>query len=239
MDSQNIQPQQPELINQKSCSIKLPLIIGSFILLFVLLIGIFCLGTQQNKPLISNNSINQSTPNPSVPLITISPTIASVENTPIGSPKNSVNEQSKVYLIKDWKDKNNKAIKDIYLLLPPGAKVTYQTPDLLNTKVSFNDNEYLISAEMGGRGGPCPMENLEKKCGYIDEKIDTPLNSIKINMFRIWHNENGIFYLNPWDITINGFYLNHLSITKNSPNKLFSQDEVDKWKAIIQSINNN
>lgn len=105
--------------------------------------------------------------------------------------------------------------------------------DLFETPIQFDitsdGNSYRLIIE-GNPAGLCPMEDSGDGCGYRDES----LNYAKI--FRIWRDERGIFALNPQIFKIDGYSLGDIVLTKESPNILFSESEVELWRDLFNGI---
>lgn len=97
--------------------------------------------------------------------------------------------------------------------------------------VTFGNSTFQVIGNLGGMGGPCPMDNSDPSCGYTDETVVK-----NIQILRIWKNKNGIFLINPQEIIIDGYDLNNIEIEKTKPNQVFTTAEVDKWRTVLQNI---
>jgi hypothetical protein len=104
-----------------------------------------------------------------------------------------------------------------------------KTATVIDHLVTINNSTYQVySGE--GMGGPCPMDATSDECGWTDTSLP------HMTLFRTWKDKSGIFMLNPQEIKIDGYYANHITISKTSPNKYFTNDEVNLWKTILKDI---
>lgn len=150
--------------------------------------------------------------------------------TPSSSP--AALQTDKIYLINNLNDDN----EAIFLDAPTNAEVKPQNEvGYITSEVKVNKSLYSVSSQAGGRGGPCPMGEVETKCGYTDDKIDVK-SPLKIAAVRVWKDEKGVFLINPWDIYVGNRGINSILITKLKPNEVFSENEVIMWKQLLVTI---
>lgn len=122
------------------------------------------------------------------------------------------------------------ALSNFLVLDLPQGVITYKENN--QVKVKINENEYRVE-ELGSplTFGLCPFDEYETNCGYDDDKTIP-----HVGTFRVWKDQNGIFALNPQEITFDEEYINNFKIYKDNPNTVFSQNEVESWESILRTL---
>lgn len=120
---------------------------------------------------------------------------------------------------------------DIYVSIPYERQVSYISAEdnLLTSEVTFNDITYQFKAGLAGRNFDC------YDCTHTFEEISTA-PPLKIAGIKLWNKSSGIYMINPFEIEIEGYYINYITIMKIAPNKIFTQSEFEIWKNILRSI---
>jgi hypothetical protein len=111
---------------------------------------------------------------------------------------------------------------NITVTLPAGSKVG-------EGKAVVKNVEYTVVVDR--LEGLCPNEDFEASmCGYKDEKF--PL----AEALRVWKDKTGIFALNPYSISKDGYYLNNIVVMKSGTKKILTAEEIADWKQIFSTL---
>lgn len=165
----------------------------------------------QSKPIspFQNTAIT-----PQTPQSTTSPTAAATET------DNNLRIISYIFK-QNSQDENH---YDIIIKLPQGSVI-----DNTNRTVILNGSKYRIGGE-NFVAGLCPWEDDGSGCTYDDN------NSGIAKPLRIWRDNKGVFALNPQSIPLDGYFINNFKIFKESPDKIFTQEEINLWKRLLEKI---
>lgn len=160
-------------------------------------------------PLLQNTKIKSQTPQPT------------------SSPSATITETDNILRIIPYIFKENPQDEnpyDIIIQLPQGSVI-----DNTNRTVILNGSKYKIAGEKQ-MFGLCPMEDNGSSCTYNDD------NSGIAKPLRIWQDNSGVFALNPQSIKLDGYFINNFKIFKESPSKIFTQEEINLWKNLLETI---
>lgn len=186
------------------------------VIIIAVLVGGYFIYQNKNKPTLQlqpQNSVNT----PKTPQPTASPSATVVET------------NNNLYILqyifkKGPKYNNDENHYDIIIKLPQGSAT-----DNTNKTLILNGSKYKITG-IDKTFGLCPMEDDGSGCTYNDDSsgIAKPL--------RIWKDNSGVFALNPQSIILDGYSINNFKIYKESPNKIFTQEEINLWKSLLETI---
>ncbi|MCL4365813.1 hypothetical protein M1437_01135 [Patescibacteria group bacterium] len=113
---------------------------------------------------------------------------------------------------------------DLVMDLPENVVIDQQKQSISVDKIRY-------SVKMDTRmHGLCPWEDDGSGCVYSDKVVNN------IPTFRIWADKRGVFALNPQSIKIDGYFVDYFVIRKETPNNIFSKDEVDLWENWLKGL---
>ena len=94
-------------------------------------------------------------------------------------------------------------------------------------RITFNEAVYVLNPNAANIGLCSAEDQAKYGCSFKDEQFGF------IKDLRIWSDQNGVIGINPRNIQGGNINIRGLLISKEVPNRIFTQEEVNIWKAIL------